>query len=206
MDKHYAACTGPALRDALHSADRHVLGCICESDLRYDLHHALDFSDSLVRLLSRVDRHRGLNYISIAIGSTIGAQTGGRLMDTVYRRLSKKTADSKGRPEFRVPILFLSSGFLIVGLFIYGWTTHARTRWIGPNVGAAVFSMGTIMTMTEYNRIASMLIQCTRLLRSELLLLLEAQLALAFRSSRLLCSMHLGGVGETASWHSQYLG
>ena len=29
----------------------------------------------------------GLNYISIALGSTIGAQTGGRLMDINYRRL-----------------------------------------------------------------------------------------------------------------------
>ncbi|EME46470.1 hypothetical protein DOTSEDRAFT_42977 [Dothistroma septosporum NZE10] len=90
----------------------------------------------------------GLNYVSIAIGSTLGAQAGGRLLDLIYRRLSMRTEDGKGRPEFRVPILFVSSAFVVIGLLIYGWTAQARVHWIAPNIGAAIFSIGMILTLT----------------------------------------------------------
>lgn len=90
----------------------------------------------------------GLNYISIMVGLTFGAQTGGRFIDFIYRRLSKTTNDGKGRPEFRVPILFFSTALVSGGLFMYGWSAQARTHWIVPNIGAAIFSAGTSMTFT----------------------------------------------------------
>lgn len=90
----------------------------------------------------------GLNYISIMIGLTFGAQIGGRLIDRIYARLSKSTPDGKGRPEFRVPILFVSTAFVSGGLFIYGWSAEYRTHWIVPNIGAVIFSAGTSMTFT----------------------------------------------------------
>lgn len=90
----------------------------------------------------------GLNYISIMVGLTFGAQTGGRFIDYIYRRLSRNTPSRKGRPEFRVPILFISTALVSAGLFLYGWSAHFHTHWIVPNIGAAIFSAGTSMTFT----------------------------------------------------------
>lgn len=33
-----------------------------------------------------------------------------------------------------------------IGLFIYGWTAEYKTHWIVPNIGAALFAIGLIIT------------------------------------------------------------
>lgn len=43
-----------------------------------------------------------LHYISISIGTTASAQAGGRILDWIYARLSKRNK-GVGKPEFRVP-------------------------------------------------------------------------------------------------------
>lgn len=88
----------------------------------------------------------GLNYLSLAIGMMIGAQAGGRIIDKIYKRLAKNTSTGKGRPEFRVPILFISTSLISGGLFMYGWSVEARTHWIVPNIGAAIFGVGGVMS------------------------------------------------------------
>ena len=90
----------------------------------------------------------GLNYLSLAIGMTAGAQAGGRLIDLIYRRLSATAPGKKGRAEFRIPILFASTGLIGGGLFMYGWSAQAHTHWIVPNIGAAIFGMGTTISFT----------------------------------------------------------
>lgn len=93
----------------------------------------------------------GLNYISLIIGFMIGAQGSGRLMDLTYRRLKetyRARYNGEGRPEFRVPVLFLSSFLIVAGLFIFGWSAQEHTHWIVPNIGAAFFGAGAIMSMT----------------------------------------------------------
>lgn len=53
---------------------------------------------------------------------------------------------STGIPEHRIP-LCLPFGLLIpVGLLIYGLSAGARTHWIVPNIGAAIFCIGLIVT------------------------------------------------------------
>jgi MFS family permease len=91
----------------------------------------------------------GLNYISLMIGMTLGAQTGGRLVDWGYRRLSDRAPDKKGRPEFRVPPLYLSTFLIAGGLFMYGWSAQYHVQWIVPNIGAAIFGAGAIMAVTS---------------------------------------------------------
>ncbi|KAJ5101600.1 synaptic vesicle transporter [Penicillium alfredii] len=91
----------------------------------------------------------GLNYLSLMIGLSLGAQTGGRLIDLVYRRLKSHAPNQEGRPEFRVPILFLSTLLVSGGLFMYGWSAQARTHWIVPNIGAAIFGAGATLTFTS---------------------------------------------------------
>ena len=70
----------------------------------------------------------GLNYISLMIGMTLGAQTGGRFVDWGYKRLSSRAPKGEGRPEFRVPILFISTFLNAGGLFMYGWSAQAHTH------------------------------------------------------------------------------
>lgn len=89
----------------------------------------------------------GLNYISLMVGLTIGAQVAGQLIDWIYGYL-KRRSPTGGQPEFRVPVLFLSTALVAGGLFMYGWSAQARAHWIVPNIGAAIFGMGTTMTST----------------------------------------------------------
>lgn len=90
----------------------------------------------------------GLNYISLMIGLTVGAQVAGRLIDFFYRKLKARASNNEGRPEFRVPVLFGSTFLLAGGLFMYGWSAKAHTHWIVPNIGAAIFGIGANMTFT----------------------------------------------------------
>ena len=94
-----------------------------------------------------------LNYISLAVGFTIGGQVGGRVVDYSYRTLSARQADGKGQPEFKLPLLMMSSFLFPAGLLIYGWTAEYKTHWIGPNIGAGIFAagaMGTFLACQSY--------------------------------------------------------
>ena len=90
----------------------------------------------------------GLNYLSLMIGLTAGAQVAGRMIDWLYGTLKKRASSGEGRPEFRVPILFVSTFLLAGGLFMYGWSAEAHTHWIVPNIGAVIFGAGANMTFT----------------------------------------------------------
>lgn len=94
-----------------------------------------------------------LNYISLAIGFTAGGQVGGRVVDYSYCKLSARQPDGKGQPEFKLPLLMVLSFVLPAGLLIYGWTAEYKTHWIGPNIGAVLFSagcMGTFLACQSY--------------------------------------------------------
>lgn len=91
----------------------------------------------------------GLNYLSLMIGMTAGGQTSGRVLDRVYKRLCARSPDKKGQPEYRVPILFPATIAVSGGLFMYGWSAQARTHWIVPNIGAAIFGFGTVCCFTS---------------------------------------------------------
>lgn len=94
-----------------------------------------------------------LNYISLAIGFTIGGQVGGRVVDHSYRTLRARSADGKGQPEFKLPLLMVSSVLFPTGLLIYGWTAEYKTHWIGPDIGACIFAigaMGTFLSCQSY--------------------------------------------------------
>lgn len=85
-------------------------------------------------------------------------QIGGPSIDILYRRLKQRypapdptPADphpDPGRPEFRVPVLFVSTPLSAAGLVLYGWSAQYHTHWIVPNIGAALIMTGTGITMT----------------------------------------------------------
>ncbi|PBP25566.1 MFS multidrug transporter-like protein [Diplocarpon rosae] len=115
----------------------------------------------------------GLNYISLGVGFFIGTQISAPCQDRIYRAL-KKRSNGVGKPEFRVPLMLPGALLVPIGLFWYGWSAQAQTHWIMPNIGAAIFSAGTIVgfqciqtyIVDAYTRYAASAIGATTVLRS----------------------------------------
>ncbi|KAL8759658.1 MAG: hypothetical protein Q9199_000619 [Rusavskia elegans] len=115
----------------------------------------------------------GLNYISLGVGFTLGAQILSPLNDRIYRTLKKKNG-GVGKPEYRIPIMVPGSVLVPIGLFIYAWTAQYNTHWIGPNIGAALFAAGGIAgfqsvqtyLVDAYTRYAASAIAAATVLRS----------------------------------------
>lgn len=84
----------------------------------------------------------GLNYLSIAIGSFVGLFFNLKVIDRIYKALKARNNDI-GQPEFRMPSLGVGSVISTIGLFWYGWSI-GHTHWIMPNLGALIFTAGTI--------------------------------------------------------------
>ncbi|KAL6849034.1 hypothetical protein ACO1O0_008564 [Amphichorda felina] len=86
-----------------------------------------------------------LNYMSLGVGFVIGLQISGPLIDKVYKTL-KARYNHPGRPEFRVPLMFPTAIIAPGGLLLYGIAAHFKLHWIVPNVGAAIFALGLILS------------------------------------------------------------
>ncbi|PTU18842.1 hypothetical protein P175DRAFT_0511289 [Aspergillus ochraceoroseus IBT 24754] len=115
----------------------------------------------------------GLNYIAIGLGFWGGSQICAPLNDRIYRRLKARN-NGVGRPEFRVPLLVVAAFMTPAGLFIYGWTAQKHTHWIGPDIGAFLFGMGTIVAfqcaqtymVDAYTRFAASALAASACMRS----------------------------------------
>ncbi|KAL1892202.1 hypothetical protein Sste5346_007158 [Sporothrix stenoceras] len=116
----------------------------------------------------------GLNYISLGVGLSLGAQIMAPLQDRVYAYLKRRYNVTVGRPEFRVPIMVPGSILVPAGLLIFGWTAEYKTHWIGPNIGAALMTSGVIIgfqciqgyLVDTYTRYAASAVGATTVLRS----------------------------------------
>ena len=86
----------------------------------------------------------GLNYIALGVGFFLGAQVCAPLQDRIYARLKARYRVAVGRPEFRVPMMIPGALCVPTGLLVYGWCAQMRTHWIGPDIGAAIFTAGVI--------------------------------------------------------------
>ncbi|KAF4125982.1 Sugar (and other) transporter, partial [Geosmithia morbida] len=86
-----------------------------------------------------------LNYISLGVGFVIGLQISGPAIDKTYKYL-KERRNSPGCPEFRIPLMFPTAVIAPGGLLLYGLSAHFRTHWIVPDIGAAIFAMGLILS------------------------------------------------------------
>lgn len=89
----------------------------------------------------------GLNFISIAVGFTLGAQVAAPITDRIWQHLRKKAATAHPSPdgseptiipEYRVPLMLPGALLTPIGLLIYGWSAQAKTHWIGPNIGKTI--------------------------------------------------------------------
>lgn len=87
----------------------------------------------------------GLNYISLGLGSFLGAYLCAFLNDRFYRLFKARNNDT-GKPEFRIPLLAVTTFVVPAGLFTYGWTAQTHQHWIAPNIGTCLFAIGNIIT------------------------------------------------------------
>jgi MFS family permease len=86
-----------------------------------------------------------LHYITLALGCFAGSQFGAIFSDRIYKHYTSMAQGNIGQAEFRVPLIFLGACLVPAGLFVYGWTAEYRVFWLVPDIGAFVFSAGTIM-------------------------------------------------------------
>lgn len=116
----------------------------------------------------------GLHYIALGVGMFAGSQTCAPLQDRIYARLKKRYDVSVGRPEFRIPMMLPGAILIPMGLVTYGWTAEYRTHWIGPDIGAVIFTTGVIIgfqciqsyLVDAYTRYAASAVAATTVLRS----------------------------------------
>lgn len=92
----------------------------------------------------------GLHYIAPGIGQLLGAAFASIAMDKIFITL-KKRHNGEGRPEFRVPLMFIASILMPAGLFIYGWCGKYHTHWIALDIGVMIFGFGTIVCFLALN-------------------------------------------------------
>jgi hypothetical protein len=72
----------------------------------------------------------------LGLGSTV-------IANNVYQRLTD-ASDGEGLPEYRLPTLFVTSWFLPIALFWYGWSAEAKIHWVMPVIGTMWFGIGIV--------------------------------------------------------------
>jgi MFS family permease len=86
-----------------------------------------------------------LHYISISVGTILGAQLGGPLMDFIWRRMKASRGDGPAVPEFRVPHMLICGIPGTSCLFLFAWAGHLRWHWIVVDIGVAIFAGANFM-------------------------------------------------------------
>ncbi|RYP24659.1 hypothetical protein DL765_000386 [Monosporascus sp. GIB2] len=99
----------------------------------------------------------GLHYIACSLGEIVGSQSGGRLMDVMFRRRWIQAANnandnddanpSNGAsgdklPEFRLSLVFPGVIIAPLGMLLYGWAAESLLHWAVVDVGVAVIMFG----------------------------------------------------------------
>ncbi|KAK6463719.1 multidrug resistance [Scheffersomyces coipomensis] len=85
----------------------------------------------------------GLTYMSIVTGIVITAAI---YIPVVFRIFTKPLLRGEQvAPEVFIPIAIVGGSCLIIGIFIFGWTSAADIHWMGPIIGAAIFAGGAFL-------------------------------------------------------------
>lgn len=92
----------------------------------------------------------GLHYLAPGLGQFVGAIFSALSIDRVYIYLTKRN-NGVGKPEFRVPLMVLSSILMPAGLFIYGWCGQYHTHWIFLDIGVFIFGFGILTSFLALN-------------------------------------------------------
>jgi hypothetical protein len=99
------------------------------------------FSELFVTAYDQSVEISGLHYIAVALGEISGSQTGGPLMDKIFRKL-QDGPDDPGRPEYHIPIMLPGAFIAPAGLLIYGWAAQSHAHWIVVDIGMFIMTFG----------------------------------------------------------------
>jgi len=83
----------------------------------------------------------GLVYLGEGVGSFLGLMFCGAVSDRLVAYLTKRNGGAV-KPEYRIPVMFVGSVIVPVGLFLYGWTADKKVHWIAPIIGTALVGFG----------------------------------------------------------------
>lgn len=84
----------------------------------------------------------GLAYLGGGLGLVWATFIGTFGLNRSREWMATRFGNGEGRPEFRLPLLFLGMLLIPVGLFLFGWSAQAHIHWVLPLLGAAIFSCG----------------------------------------------------------------
>ncbi|KAJ5902062.1 hypothetical protein N7495_002590 [Penicillium taxi] len=93
----------------------------------------------------------GLSYLGVGFGSFAGvfvcAVGLNRTYDLMKARASHQEGSMENRgPEYRMPLMQIGACIVPAGLLVFTFTAREDVHWIVPLIGAAIFSMGMLMT------------------------------------------------------------
>lgn len=63
----------------------------------------------------------------------------------IYKRFKAKNG-GVGRPEYKLPLMIVTTWMLPAGMLIYGWSVQYHVHWIVPNIGAFIFGTGMMFS------------------------------------------------------------
>lgn len=93
----------------------------------------------------------GLVYLGIGVGCLFGIILAGSTSDRIYKALGERSGGS--RPEHRLPLLIFGGIWVPAALFWYGWSAEAKTHYMVPIVGTALFGFGFVFVFVSgYSR------------------------------------------------------
>lgn len=90
----------------------------------------------------------GLTYIGLGVGSLLGLLIAGLASDRLVRYLTNKNGGER-KPEYRIPLIFISTILIPTGLFLFGWTAESRQHWIVPITGTALLGAGITLSFVS---------------------------------------------------------
>jgi MFS family permease len=86
----------------------------------------------------------GLAYLGMMAGFILSQITLGVFSDLYANRQARRRADTKLKPEDRLPPLIVGAVLLPGALLLYGWTLEKHTMWIAPIIGSALVALAAM--------------------------------------------------------------
>jgi hypothetical protein len=90
----------------------------------------------------------GLTFLGLGVGTIIGVVVIGGTADKIYMYYEKRN-NGVGKPEFRLPVMVVTSLFVPIGLFWYGWSAEAHAHFIVPILGTVFIAFGMMSVMVS---------------------------------------------------------
>lgn len=84
-----------------------------------------------------------INFAALSVGYFFAAILAVATIDRLYNHLCRKRGFVEcGRPELRLPALFVSVPLMTIGEFWYGWCAERSVFWLLPDIGAVIAAIG----------------------------------------------------------------